>query len=257
MTTSMKAKRLSRSLASKAVCGLLLVSLALVSASCVGGNARSEMGGAQGLSFVGGGELPDPTRADYSSADMPFMLGPYDVVDVQVFANDDLKATDIEVDPSGRITFPLVGTVEVGGKTPDEAARLIEAGLRQQYFRDPRVSINVKKAASQVVSISGEIRKPGIYPIVGEMTLLKAIARAEGWTEFSKKQEVIVFRDVENKKYAALYDVKAIERGQYPDPRLFPNDTVVVGDSQARRNMKDILTGAPPVIAPLIFLLGN
>jgi polysaccharide biosynthesis/export protein len=244
-------------LASRAACGLLLASMTLVTASCVGGSGRSTVGGAEGLSFVGGGELPSPGRADYSAAEMPFTLGPYDVVDIEVFANEDLRARDIEVDPSGRITFPLVGTIEVGGKTPGEAAKVIEAGLRQQYFRDPRVSINVKKAASQVVSISGEIRKPGIYPIVGDMTLLKAIARAEGWTEFSKKREVIVFREVDNKRYAALYDVKAIERGQYPDPRLFPNDTVVVGDSQARRNMKDILTAAPPVIAPLIFLLDS
>jgi len=253
----MKAKRLIRRLASKAAAGLLLASMTLVSVSCVGGSGRTAVGGADGLSFVGGGDLPSPTQADYSAANMPFTLGPYDVVDVEVFANEDLKATDIEVDPSGRITFPLVGTIEVGGKTPSEAARAIEAGLRKQYFRDPRVSVNVKKAASQVVSVSGEIKRPGIYPIVGQMTLLKAIARAEGWTEFSKKREVIVFREVDNKRYAALYDVKAIERGQYLDPKLFPNDTVVVGDSQARRNMKDILTAAPPVIAPLIFLLDS
>ena len=72
------------------------------------------------------------------------------------------------------------------------------------------------------------------------MTLLKAIARAEGWTEFSKKREVLVFRKVGGQQYAALYDAKAIERGQYSDPELYPNDTVVVGDSQARRNLKDL-----------------
>jgi len=209
------------------------------------------------LSLVSSDALPYPTSGDYVSSKSPFIVGPYDILDIEVFGNDDLQLKDIQVDSSGRITFPLIGTVEVAGITPGQVARQIETMLRGQFIRNPQVTVNLKETASQVVSIGGEVKRPGVYPIIGEMTLLKAIARAEGWTEFSKKREVIVFRTVGGQKFGALYDVKSIEKGFYPDPKLFPNDTVVVGDSQARRNLKDIYTVAPPLLGPLIFLLGN
>lgn len=229
---------------------------ALVCAACTtGGNVQ--IGGAANLTMVQSDSLPLPTAADYAASPRPFIIGPYDMLSIDVFGNEDLRLEEIQVDAGGRITFPLIGTVDVAGKTPGEAARMMEALLKGRYLRNPQVTVNLKETASQVVAISGEIKKPGIYPIVGDMTLLKAIARAEGWTEFSKKREVLVFRKVGGQQYAALYDAKAIERGQYADPELYPNDTVVVGDSQARRNMKDLFTVVPPIVGPLIFLLGN
>ena len=235
---------------------LIPVMAALVCAACATGGPV-QIGGAPNLTMVASDSLPAPTSADYAASTRPFIVGPYDMLSIDVFANEDLRVEEIQVDAGGRITFPLIGTVDVAGKTPGEVARDIEGMLKGRFIRNPQVTVNLKEIASQVVSISGEIKKPGIYPIVGDMTLLKAIARAEGWTEFSKKREVLVFRKVGGQQYAALYDVKAIERGQYGDPELFANDTVVVGDSQARRNLKDIFTVAPPLLGPLIFLLAN
>jgi polysaccharide export outer membrane protein len=230
---------------------------ALVCAACASSGSVNVVGGASDLTLVSSDALPSPTAQDYAAAARPFIIGPYDIMSIDVFGNEDLKLEEIQVDAGGRIAFPLIGAVDVAGKTPTEAARAIETLLRGRFLRNPQVTVSMKEIASQVVAISGEIKKPGIYPIVGDMTLLKAIARAEGWTEFSKKREVLVFRKVGGQQYAALYDVKAIERGQYADPELYANDTVVVGDSQARRNLKDIFTVAPPIVGPLIFLLGN
>ncbi|GGB55449.1 polysaccharide biosynthesis/export family protein [Blastomonas aquatica] len=228
----------------------------LACAACATGGPV-EVGGATNLSMVQADSLPVPSAADYAASPRAFIIGPYDMLSIDVFGNEDLRLEEIQVDAGGRITFPLIGTVEVAGKTPGEAARTMEAMLKGRYLRNPQVTVNLKETSSQVVAISGEIKRPGVYPIVGDMTLLKAIARAEGWTEFSKKREVLVFRKVGGQQYAALYDAKAIERGQYADPELFPNDTVVVGDSQARRNMKDLFTVVPPIVGPLIFLLGQ
>lgn len=235
---------------------LVPVMAALLASACSTGGAV-QIGGASNLAVVPSDSLPAPTAGDYAAAARPFIIGPYDVVSIDVFGNEDLNLREIQVDAGGRITFPLIGTVEMAGKTPGEAARTIESMLKGRYLRNPQVTVNLTETSSQVIAISGEIKKPGIYPIVGDMTLLKAIARAEGWTEFSKKREVLVFRKVGGQQYAALYDAKAIERGQYADPELYPNDTVVVGDSQARRNMKDLITVVPPIVGPLIFLLGN
>lgn len=235
--------------------GILHLS-ALVMMGCVSGKSAS-IGGASGLAMVNSTELPPPSPADFMASSNPAVIGPYDVIDVSVYGQDDLALKDIQVDAGGRIAFPFVGTVDVAGLTPSEAAGIVESQLRGRFIRNPVVTINLKKTASQVVSIGGEVKRPGIYPLVGDMTLLKAIARAEGWTEFSKRREVIVYRKIGGKQYGAIYDVKAIEAGRYADPPLYSNDTVVVGFSQAQRNLRDIYTVAPALLAPLIFLLDS
>lgn len=201
--------------------------------------------------------LPLPSSQDALASKTAFLLGPFDYIDIRVFGNPELDIERVQIDASGRIVFPLIGNIEIAGLTPSDASRLIADGLKGKYLRNPSVSVNLKETASQTIAISGEVKRPGIYPLVGDMTLMKAIARAEGWTEFSKKREVIVFRRVDGKQYGALYDAKAIERGNYADPTIYRDDVIIVGDSQARRNLKDILTAAPPLVAPLIFLLDS
>ena len=78
------------------------------------------------------------------------------------------------------------------------------------------------------------------------------MALAGGTTEYSKLDDVVIFRTVKGEKLAALYDVKAIRHGQYADPEVFPNDVVVVGDNTARRYFKDLLQVVPIIAGPLI-----
>lgn len=233
-----------------------LLALAVLSSGCASHREVASVPSGN-ISVVDGGALPAPNPFDYRANARPFLIGPLDIVDITVFANDDLKVEDAQVDASGRLSFPLIGVVEVAGKSPEEAALLIAQSLRGAYFKDPKVTVTLKETVSQTVAVNGEVKKPGIYPVTSDMTLLKVIARAEGWTEFSKKREVLVFRTVGSKKYGAIFDVRSIERGLYEDPQIFPHDTVVVGDSQAKRNLKNIYTVAPSLLAPLIFLLDS
>ena len=66
-----------------------------------------------------------------------------------------------------------------------------------------------------------------------------------------------MFRKVGEQQYAGLYNLEAIRRGNYPDPEIFANDLVVVGDSPQRRLFKDILQSAPLLTTPLIVLTQN
>ncbi|MEI9928773.1 MAG: Wzz/FepE/Etk N-terminal domain-containing protein [Sphingomonas sp.] len=79
--------------------------------------------------------------------------------------------------------------------------------------RTPRVSVNIANAASQVITVDGAVAQPGMYPLVGRMSLMRAVARASGTTEFARENHVVVFRDSGGKKYAALYDLAAISTG--------------------------------------------
>lgn len=236
----------------QALGGLALIT-ALVSA-CSGGGVQ--MGNVKSLQMVRADEFPQPTIADMSASSRPFRLGPFDVLNIDVYGAPELSQKEVQVDASGRITFPLIGTVEVAGRTPGEVAQAMQDRFRSNFIKNPQITVNLKESVSQTVTIGGQVKKPGVYPIVGKMTLLKAVASAEGWTEFSKKREVVVIRTVGGQEYAALYDVKSIERGIYSDPEIFANDTVMVGDSKSQRIFKDFLA-ASPLLAPLVILLDN
>ena len=231
---------------------LLLFSVLLL-ASCSSPGLRP----GPGISQVEATALPPPDRSDLTSVDRPYFLGPFDELMVDVFGIPELSEKEIQIDASGRISFPLLGTVEASGKTPGELAHAIEEGLRGRFIRSPHVTVNLKKTVSQVITVEGEVEEPGLYPVVGHMTLLRAVATAKGTTEFSALSDVVVFRVVKGTTYAALYNIKAIRRGSYPDPELFANDIVTVGDSRGRRIFKDFLQIVPLLTTPIVVALQN
>lgn len=211
-----------------------------------------ELGGDPKLSVLDASELPAPQRADITGGAQPYYVGPYDKLIVDVFAIEDLAAREIQVDASGRMSFPLAGVLDVSGKTPAEIEQELAARLRQAYVRDPQVTVNLKETVSRVVTVEGQVRKPGLYPVVGRMTLMRAIARAEGTDEFSNLDDVVIFRTVEGQRYAALYNLDAIRHGAYADPDIYANDVVMVGDSRSRRLFKDVLAVMPALLTPLV-----
>jgi polysaccharide export outer membrane protein len=149
----------------------------------------------------------------------------------------------------------LAGTIPAGGKTPAEVAAMISERLRGRYVRDPQVTVNLKETVSQVVTVDGDVREPGLYPVVGNMTLMRAIATAKGTTEFADSGNVVVFRTVNGQKMVALYNLTAIRRGNYDDPAIYPNDVITIGESQARRFFHDFLQLAPALSYAVVTLV--
>jgi polysaccharide export outer membrane protein len=212
---------------------------------------------APGITRLSSEILPAPTRADLASSTGSYSLGAYDEIRIDVFGIASLSNQNVQIDTSGRISFPLAGTIEVAGKTPAEVAAILQTRLRAAYVRNPQVTVNLTKIVSQVVTVEGEVREPGIYPIFTNMTLLKAVASAKGTTEFSKLNDVVVFRTVEGKSYAALYNLRAIRDGGYEDPKIYSGDVVMVGESRGRRLFRDFLQIAPLLSTPIIVALQN
>jgi polysaccharide export outer membrane protein len=198
--------------------------------------------------------LPAPDRVDLTAADRPSLIGPLDTIQVDVFSVPELSR-EMQVDASGRISMPLVGTIDARGKTASELAASIEAALRGRYVRNPDVTINIKSSVSQVVAIDGQVVAPGLYPVTNQMTLLRAIASAKGLSEFAKEDDVVILRTVNRRTMAGLYNIGAIRRGAYDDPAIYANDVIVVGDSPQRRLFRDIVSVAPLLAAPLIAIV--
>lgn len=233
-----------------------IISIALILAATLSGCGRTPPPqSSSSLSVVTDSkELPPPTRNDLTAADRPALIGPLDTIQVDVFNVPDLNR-EMQVDASGRIAMPLVGTVDARGKTAGELAAAIETSLRGRYVRNPEVTVNIKSSVSQVVTVDGQVVEPGLYPVTNQMTLMRVIASAKGMNEFARQEEVVILRTVNNRRMAGLYDVDAIRRGVYPDPAIYANDVVIVGDSPQRRMFRDLVSLSPILAAPLIAVL--
>jgi polysaccharide biosynthesis/export protein len=206
------------------------------------------------LTVMSVGELPPPARSDLVAADRDNLIGPLDTVDISVFNVPELTR-ELQVDGGGRISMPLIGTIEARGHTPRELAIQIEAALRGRFVKNPDVTVNLKNAISQVVTVDGEVREPGPYPVTNQSTLLRSIAAAKGLSEFAKLDDIVILRTVGTKRLAAVYNLTAVRRGTYADPAIYANDVIIVGDSAFRRRFKDFIGLAPLLSAPIIALL--
>lgn len=197
--------------------------------------------------------LPPPDQAINATDFSNYRIGPLDTIAVEVFGATELKREGA-VDAAGNFAMPLVGTVQAGGKTPGELSDLITAQLRGRYLKNPLVSVNIIQARGQMITIDGAVRQPGVYPVVGKMSLQQAIATARGADEIANLNKVVVFRTVNSQKMAALYNLKDIRAGRFADPQVYGNDIVVVGENATRRFFKD-LTSSFPVVGSFIPVL--
>lgn len=209
-----------------------------------------------GLSLVESNVLPPPVGGVDSEGRRQLLIGPFDRLGISVFRAPDFDRS-VDVDGAGNIALPLVGKMPAAGKSPHQLAAEVEGRLRNQYVRDPQVSVEIQKSNAQRITVEGEVERPGVYPIAGEMTLLQSIATASGTTEFSKLEDVVVFRTVDGQRMAALFNVELIRRGMYPDPEVYAGDTIVVGDSPARRRFRDIIEGSTLLTTPIIALINT
>ena len=234
-------------------CSLGLV-CALLLAACAGQPAITSASLAPNIELLDTDTLPEPSDGRDANGLRNYTIGAFDRLKVDVFDVPEISNAEIEVDAGGRISVPLAGDIQVAGRTPSEAADLIEAALLR-YIRDPQVAVNLIRTVSQVVTVDGEVKRPGLYPVQGDMTLMRAVARAEGLTEFADTTDVVVFRTIGDQKYAALYNLNAVRRGAYEDPDVFPDDIVIVGKSARRQLFRDTISVVPAILSPLVVLL--
>lgn len=231
----------------------LLAALAL-GAMALGACSTRQVGGAPGLE-VRQGDLPPPTAEDlYGKSDFAG-IRPFDTLSIDVFGVEELSKRRVRVDANGEIAFPLVGNMPVAGLSTAQISSLLESRLKGQFVRNPQVTTNLEASENSTFTVYGQVRQPGVFPIVGEGTLLKAVATARGLAEYGNSKEVIVFRTVGGERLATLYNMDAISRGAYGDPRIYANDTIVVGDSQARRLFDDVVGVATILVTPLTLVL--
>jgi len=174
-----------------------------------------------------------------------YLLHAGDVVTVNVFQEPDLTLEDVAIDQAGKLYLPLIGEVVAGGRTQADLSQEIERSYGNGYLRNPKVAVIVKQTPSNSVSIEGEVKQPGVYPLPQGATLLTAMALAQSPTRTAKLDQVLVFRTVNGERMGARFDLTEIRSGNTPDPQILPGDVVVVGFSRAQGIYRDILDAAP------------
>jgi polysaccharide biosynthesis/export protein len=193
-------------------------------------------------------ELPAPR------GEIAYQIGPEERLTVDVVGAPLLSGRFL-TDVDGQLAFPLIGTVDLAGKTPSDASDIIADRLRGQYVRDPQVRVIPEEFPVPSISIGGQVKRPGNYPAVGRQTLLRAVIKAEGLTEAARADDVLIFRAVDGQNYVGVYNMAAIQRGNYADPVLYPNDVVVVGDSPERRRLETFLRLLPGFTTAAVLLI--
>lgn len=199
-------------------------------------------------------ELPPPSGSDLTAAVTPYRVGPMDKLVINVFGAPDLSGT-YQADAAGQLALPLIGVVDAAGMTPRELSDTVAHRLTGNYVKNPQVTVNLAETTNQRFTIDGQVTEPGSYPVVGNMSLMRAVAAAKGASEFARLDDVVVFRTVSGKPMAALYNLGSIRRGLYADPKIYPNDVVVVGDSKSRRLFQQMLQVFPLLTTPLVIAL--
>jgi len=118
-----------------------------------------------------------------------YRLGPGDKLRLTVFGEDNLSGQYV-VSTTGKLAIPLIGEINAQGATTAEVEKMIDAKLRDGYLRDPRVGLEV--LTYRPFYILGEVNRPGEYPYTADLTVVKAVATANGYTYRANQKRVYI-----------------------------------------------------------------
>ena len=157
-----------------------------------------------------------------------YTIGAQDVLDISVWKEPEVSRV-VPVRPDGRISLPLLNDVQAAGLTPAALAAQITESLKK-YLTNPQVTVIVTTINSQRVYISGEVVRPGAFPMLPGMTVMQALTSAGGFTPFAKMKSIYVLRDDNGKKVKFQFNYKAVVNGKNADQdiELKAGDTIVV-----------------------------
>ena len=220
--------------------GGLRLGLLCILLTAVGGCASSR-----------GGQIPynvegfgPPDQQSAVSLDASYRIAPLDKLTISVFQVAQLSGS-YQVDLTGRIGMPLLGTVQAANKTTEEFQQHLTDLLSKKLLKNPEVTVGLTEATGSRITVDGSVKKPGIFPMFGKTTLLQAIATAGGPDENANAKRVAIFREIGGRRMAAAYDLTAIRQGQDDDPEVYRGDVIVVDGSKGRRAFRDILSALP------------
>jgi polysaccharide export outer membrane protein len=211
---------------------------ALATAGCNGGAGPD----------VTGATLPeaDSVKAGAGFVESEYRIAPQDTLEITVYQFQNLSRV-AQVDGSGRVSLPLIGSVVAAGKTVAVFEAELARRLGAKYIQSPQVSVLVKESVGARVTVDGAVKMPGVYTLKGRTSLVQALALAQGISDVGDTL-VTLTRISDGRQVSSRIDVAAIREGRAVDPQVFGGDTVVVDESAARTGLQVLKNTVPAVV---------
>jgi polysaccharide export outer membrane protein len=172
------------------------------------------------------------TAAPVMSAGVPlpagYVIGPEDVLSVLFWRDKDMTA-EVAVRPDGLITLPLINDIEAAGLTPEQLRDEVTKAAAK-YVEEPNVTVVVKAINSRKVFVTGQVAKPGAYPMSAPTTVMQLLALAGGIHEFADSKNIIIMRTENGRQMAYRFNYKQVLKrvNLKQNIELKPGDTIVV-----------------------------
>jgi polysaccharide export outer membrane protein len=197
-------------------------------------------------------ELLDSHPSPSGLGAQEYHIGPDDLLSINVFEAQELNR-DVRVSAGGEISLPLLGAVRAAGLTPRELEMVLQELLHRTYMKDPHVSVFVREVQSHPVSVMGAVKRPGVFQIRGNKSLLEVLSLAEGLAD-DAGDTVIILRgaalDAEprtGEERFAREEQTSAEAGQDSEAKKLPtvpNDRASPSEVAVQVNLRDLLDSA-------------
>jgi polysaccharide biosynthesis/export protein len=158
-----------------------------------------------------------------------YVIGAGDLLAINVWKETELTRT-VLVRPDGRISLPLIGELQAGGRTAAQLQAEITDKLAN-YISHPQVNVLVQEIKSRSFNVVGKVVKPGEFVLIRPTTILDGLAQAGGFQEFAKATKIYVLRRLPDGSTTMLpFNYKKVIKGQGLEQNVMlkSGDTIVV-----------------------------
>jgi polysaccharide export outer membrane protein len=149
-----------------------------------------------------------------------YRIAPPDVLEISIWGEPELQRANLVVRPDGKVSFPLVGDLEVAGKTTAEVKEQLESAI-QQYIPQASASVIVTQMGSMQFYVLGKVARPGMFNIATELNVLQALSMAGGLTPFAREGDIVIVRTEPGGQTVRLpFDYGQVKSGKNLDQNI-------------------------------------
>ena len=169
---------------------------------------------------------PSVGRSSIQPSD--YVIGVDDVIAIQYWREKELSA-EVVVRPDGKISLPLLNDVSAVGLTPQQLREWLMVDA-QRFVEDPTLTVVVKQINSRKVFITGQVEKPGAYPLNYPTNVMQLIALAGGIKEFADAKRILIMRTEGGRQISRVFNYVEVLKGKKlaQNIELTPGDTIIV-----------------------------
>lgn len=201
------------------------------------------------------GAIQNIADADISARQVPtpaqFQIGPGDRISIKVWRHEDLSM-EVTVAPDGTISYPLLGTVPVDGKTYTQIRDDLTASI-SEYYTDPQVAVNILELQNQKVFIFGEVAQPSVLQLSSQMSILEALTVAGGINQYSRTSNILLVRGGVEDPQLYTVDVDSIfSKGDMNQLVSLQRGDIIVVPTRTITNASRFFREVSGVLAPFV-----